>query len=1225
MKKLLSIVLCLLMVAALQPLHIKTTAADTYFGSCGDNLTWSFDSETGHLTISGTGDMRFTYYEGYCLPEWDDYRYSIKTVEIQEGVLNIADSAFSGCSQLRSVTMGDSVTSIGSRAFYNCQTLSEVRGGNITNIGKRAFYDCKALDSIILAEGLTEIADYAFSGCAGLTSITIPNSVTSIGGGAFSGCTGLTSITIPDGVTSIGNSAFSGCTGLTSIAIPDSVTSIGNSAFSGCTGLQSVTIPDSVTVIGRYAFSGCTGLQSVTIPNSVTSIGEGAFSGCTALAEIRFGFGIDTIGKDAFLNTAWMNAQADGPVYVQDILITYKGECPDVYTVEDGTRIIGDGAFYGQQGLKSIIIPTGVIAIGESAFENCKALTSVEIPDSVLTIDMFAFYDCFSLTAVELPPHLDKIMNMAFAYSGLVSIDIPDGVTEIRVGAFEGCGALTSVNIPDSVQIIEESAFFMCSELEEITIPDSVTVIERYAFAWSGKLATVNMSKNIVDFQDRVFEDTAWWDAQPDGLVYIEDILVGYKGEEPTDLVIDDGTRVIGGWAFIDCENLKTVDIPDSVQYICGEAFRGCTGIREVVIPDSVLVIRYQAFDDCEKLSSVTLGSGLVEIGWGAFFSCPSLTDVWYNGTEAQYEERLKDGIVLDDEYEWALFNATWHFKDAYSGQCGDTLYWSFDRDSGTLTITGSGDMWDYSFQSPAPWMAVNDLGDPMIGYVLLPDELTHIGKCAFADLVCLSGITIPEKVTGIGENAFCWCEGLRGNITIPDSVTTIGVDAFNGCKNLQSVTLSNNLTYIPQGLFSECSSLTEITIPDSVTSIGYAAFHDCAALKEITIPDGVKNINENAFGYCNSLETVTIGKGVTQIPDWAFRNCSALKQITISKNVTYVWSTAFTNCTGLTDVYYEGTKAECEAQLTVLSKELKNAAWHYLTPAFTPAVEWNAEDVKFKGSTPYVTANGSAQTPRFTVKNSADGSVVDPENYDYEYVENTAPGTGYVIVTFKGDYEGTCRGFFKIYLPPTATTTVENVGNGIKLTWSPVEGAAGYVIYRRAWSSTTNGWTTFERWNNTTGTTYIDGADANHKVYAGSRYQYGVKAYFARRTDPVSGATIGGNVGDNYNLGEVGPLKTTVRITTRTLNSVTAGTRQMTVKWGASSVFTGYQIKYATDKNFTKNVVAIKITDPKTAQTVIKNLKKGTTYYVTIRSYHEFNGMTYFGEWSNVLSCKVK
>ncbi len=292
--------------------------------------------------------------------------------------------------------------------------------------------------------------------------------------------------------------------------------------------------------------------------------------------------------------------------------------------------------------------------------------------------------------------------------------------------------------------------------------------------------------------------------------------------------------------------------------------------------------------------------------------------------------------------------------------------------------------------------------------------------------------------------------------------------------------------------------------------------------------------------------------------------------------------------------------------------------------PAFDGTIVWNSADVQYKGSTPYVIANGSAQTPRFSVKDR-NGNTVSRSNYTYVYRENTNAGTGYVIVTFTSQYSGTARAWFKIYLPPTTATTVENVSDGIRITWNPVEGAVGYVIYRRAWSSTTNGWTDFVRWYNVTGLSWIDGSDADHKVYAGTRYQYGVKAYFARRVDPVSGATIGGNVGDNYNLGEVGPLKTTVRITTRVLNSVTAGRKQLTAKWGASSVFTGYQVQCATNSAFTKNVKTIRITNPKTAQTVIKNLTSGKTYYVRVRSYHEFNGMTYFGEWSNVKTCKVK
>ena len=132
----------------------------------------------------------------------------------------------------------------------------------------------------------------------------------------------------------------------------------------------------------------------------------------------------------------------------------------------------------------------------------------------------------------------------------------------------------------------------------------------------------------------------------------------------------------------------------------------------------------------------------------------------------------------------------------------------------------------------------------------------------------------------------------------------------------------------------------------------------------------------------------------------------------------------------------------------------------------------------------------------------------------------------------------------------------------------------------------------------------------------------------FARRFDPIVNVEIGGNVNEpsgNFNLGMVGPLKTTVRITTRTLNSVTGGSKQLTVKWAGSSNFTGYQVQIATDADFTKNVKTVKIANAKTYQTNVTGLKAKTTYYVRVRSYHEFNGMTYYGGWSNVKSAKTK
>ncbi|MBQ1820280.1 MAG: hypothetical protein II117_01625 [Clostridia bacterium] len=256
---------------------------------------------------------------------------------------------------------------------------------------------------------------------------------------------------------------------------------------------------------------------------------------------------------------------------------------------------------------------------------------------------------------------------------------------------------------------------------------------------------------------------------------------------------------------------------------------------------------------------------------------------------------------------------------------------------------------------------------------------------------------------------------------------------------------------------------------------------------------------------------------------------------------------------------------------------------------------------VQYRGTTPYVIYNGSAQKPKVTLKNEY-GSTI---SGSVKYRSNVNPGTAYADVTLNGSGK-TVTVWFKIYLPATTGTTVANINAGIRITWKPVDGAKGYVIYRRAWSSTTNGWTTFERWNNTTDTTWTD-----TNVYAGTRYQYGVKAYY---NDPMN----------NYDLGIVGPLKTTVRITTRKIESVTAGTGSMTVTWSGSKVFEGYELQLSTDSTFGNGFRTARITDASTYSKTIGNLSSGTTYYVRVRSYHVFDGTTYYGGWSATKSCTV-
>ena len=413
MKKIISLLLSLAMLLTITSGLNLTAYADVQTGKCGDNVTYSLDTETGVLTISGTGKMT-------AFSRFDDSPFyqnsNIKSVIIGNGVTSIGDYVFEGCENLTSVTIPNTVISIGDDAFDCCTSLTNVTiPDRVTSIGNEAFYYCKSLTSVTIPDSVTSIGSYAFCGCKSLTSVSIGNGVTNIYSFAFVDCTSLTSVTIPDSVTSIGDYAFDGCTSLAGVTVGNGVTSIGSGAFIGCESLTSVTIPDSVTSIGSYAFDGCTSLTSITIPDSVTSIGDRAFYNCTSLT--------------------------------------------------------------------SVTIPNSVTSIRDSTFKNCTSLTSVTIPDSVTSIDNYAFYSCWDLTSVTIPDSVTNIGDDAFGNcTSLTSVTIPDSVTNIGDDAFKGCMSLTSVTIPDSVTSIGYATFEGCKRLTSVTIPNSVTSIGNNAF-----------------------------------------------------------------------------------------------------------------------------------------------------------------------------------------------------------------------------------------------------------------------------------------------------------------------------------------------------------------------------------------------------------------------------------------------------------------------------------------------------------------------------------------------------------------------------------------------------------------------------------------------------------------------------------------------------------------------------------------------------------------------
>ena len=406
---------------------------------------------------------------------------SLTDYSIRRGSKSICDQAFLWqCSSLQSVTIPDSVTSIGDSAFSCCSSLQSVTiPDSVTSIGGRAFGECSSLQSVTIPDSVTSIGDRAFSWCTSLQSVTIPDSVTSIDESAFSWCTSLQSVIIPDSVTSIGNKAFSDCKSLQSVTIPDSVTSISDSAFSGCSSLQSVTIPDSVTSIGRRAFSKCSSLQSVTIPDSVTSIGAGAFSGCSSLHSFTIPDSVTSINGNPFfscpariINYSKHFVIVENNLYTSDKrkLISYLSK-ENHFIIPDSVTSIGAMAFFACSSLQSVAIPGSVTSIGTGAFTWCSSLQSVTIPGSVTSIGNVAFWGCSSLQSVTIPDSVTSIGNEAFSHcSSLQSVIIPDSVTSIGNKAFSDCKSLQSVTIPDSVTSIGDGAFLSCESLRSVFI-----------------------------------------------------------------------------------------------------------------------------------------------------------------------------------------------------------------------------------------------------------------------------------------------------------------------------------------------------------------------------------------------------------------------------------------------------------------------------------------------------------------------------------------------------------------------------------------------------------------------------------------------------------------------------------------------------------------------------------------------------------------------------------
>lgn len=809
-------------------------------------------------------------------------------------VVAIGQSAFGSCTMLKQITLPDTLTTIGWRAFASSGLTSLTIPANVTSLGDSFITDCSALTSLYVAEGNPnyEIVDgllydipaqtlrYALPDVSGdvvirdgtvriagdvfkehaITSVQLPDSLQKIGNSAFQSCKELKEITFPESLTTIDDLAFYYCTQLENAVLPENLKFLGNSAFYACASLTEITVPEGITWMSG-TFANCYSLHTLNLPNSLTYM-SGVVEGCRSLETLHLP------AKLADISGEWPSKLKTITTAVGSV--RYVSEDGVLYDTQDNSILFVNASITG-----NVTVRDGITTIGAGAFKGRKGLTSVTLPESCTVIDSYAFENCTALTDINFPEKLELIGRNAFYNSGITSLKLSQPGLHVGSFAFTDCHQLKSVEITSTDFDLMEWAFARCENLETVILPPQVFRMEGGCFTECTSLTTVVLPKNITfvhGFKDctslRIIEI-------PDSVTSI-----GYEAfancKSLESIHLPDGVTNIGGLAFAQCYALKEINLPDSLTTIGKEAFRGVP-IAEVVIPANVTEIADWTFYYNGELRSLTLPDGLKKIGANAFCGASKLQSV-------ELPESLEE--------------------------IGDAAF----RESGLTSITIPGN--------------VKRLGGAFIycknlEKVSIAPGVETIGADAFLECSKLTEATLASTVTTIESSAFCGCKALQ-TINGGALIQSIGEHAFTSCENIEEINISPNLTEISDYAFDGCKKLKRVSpsaaqkgvLLPHVKYIGKWAFNGCKAIPSFSLgdsletvgdyafastsvtsmyfPDTVKQIGINPMWMNYAILSVHLPKSLTEIPQGMFAQAARIQTLTIPQGVRSIGTQAF-------------------------------------------------------------------------------------------------------------------------------------------------------------------------------------------------------------------------------------------------------------------------------------------------------------------------------------------
>ena len=1137
-----------------------------------------------------TGIRNYAFYAGK----------NIKTVTFHEKVETIGESAFSGCENLELTRdkLPNYLKIIGSSAFSNCKKISAVAiPSSVISIGGNAFSVCSGMTQCVFAKDIQieKISSGTFSGCESLESITIPDGVTILGSDVFYQCKNLKEVNFTEesALTNIGNQAFQECESLENITIPAGVTSIESSAFYECKNLKKVEFAEesALTNIGSQVFQECKSLESITIPSGVTSLGYSVFWECRNLKEVKFAkeSKLTTIGSNAFYNTVLTKI-----------------------VIPAGVTKIEENAFQGCYNLNEIIFLGDFGEFGSENDRYCydsKKITYYACNDAWNSSEAQAFLNNSSHNLIPNPIHMSEentSLTPATCTTDGERSFVCDNCNQPFTEVLPATGHKLTVKEHKDATCIEKGydiqVCSVCKEefRTELEIDPSAHQYDE------GKVIEPNCSRDgYTLYTCKLCGSTKREDYKPSTPHDYEDTVVkatcqmqgytlhqckncdySYTDSWTEPLEHDYETTVTAptcterGYTYYSCKN-------------CGYSYRdnyvGATGHKyeKKVVPPTCIEEGYIE-NTCSVCGTSYRSSYREAAGhdYKKVVTAPTCTERGYT----TYTCQNCDNVVVSD-YCGVLGHS-------YEAEVTDSTCTAEGFTTYTCVTCGNSYVGDKTDKAPHKW----DKGTvtKKAGYL---ENGTREFKCANCDA------SYTEDIPALKQTALKDC-----TITLSYRKTV-----YNGKEKTPEVTVKDGNGIVSEDNYTVtyADNQNAGTAKAIITAKGgdicikgeaEKTFIIAKAKQSITAESADERIHVNttteiqASGVGDiSLETsdddlITIKDmqiigqkaglaliKVTASGDSNYEAASSTVAVWVDEN--HISQLVIENRKTLEngDVEYDSVQKcmLCGCELKRTTKHLKNI---------------DTEECQIQLDASAYTFDGQEVQPKVSVS-LAGATLTEGKDYRLEYKDNDSVGEGTVTITGIGNYINSKDAKFQIVerLATGKITSISNAAKGMKVSWNKINGAEGYVIYR---ASGNESYKAIKTITNVNTLSYTDtGATAN-----GSKYTYAVRGYK-------------GSVKGDYTA------KSAYCITPSKLTyAKNTSSKKMTVKWNRNTKVTGYQVSYKTGK--TEKTVTIK--SNKTLSTVLKSLKKGSTYSVKVRGYKTVSGVNYYSAWSSAKNVKV-